>query len=66
MLGSLLGSAVLAGKSHGTSSAVRSSQQQGGGQQMVHLRLISQGQELYKEMDERSLADLGFKESIVY
>jgi ubiquitin carboxyl-terminal hydrolase 34 len=33
----------------------------GGG--VCHLRLISQGQELVPEMDERTLADLGFKDT---
>ena len=34
----------------------------GGRAGQLHLRLISQGQELYRDMDERSLADLGFKD----
>ena len=50
MLGSLLGGAVVSGK---------------GSKHTLHLRLISQGLELSKEMDERSLADLGFKVRLI-
>ncbi|XP_023333721.1 ubiquitin carboxyl-terminal hydrolase 34 isoform X2 [Eurytemora carolleeae] len=47
MLGSLLGgSSVIGGK----------------GKAKLHLRLISQGQELHRDMDERSLSDVGFKD----